>query len=252
MNASDLLAALDLPAGTRVDQRVPKKLLIENGAPTAADKRRLNEGIEEALWLAALKPTTIGVPEFRDSEREYLEIAVLSVGLRPGAQPARIAELIHRAVPYPVFLITSQGAALALSLAHKRWSQGETGATVLDGAPITADLEVVQDGGFGKEFVDALPIGHRPRENLYALYQGWMDTVLALLAAQVTGSFVTAESPTHAAARRGALAECARLEAAIAALRAAADKENQLARRVVLNQNLKLLQNEYSAVRAKL
>ena len=44
MKAAELIAALDLP-GARVDRRVPKKLLVENGAPTAADKRRINEGI---------------------------------------------------------------------------------------------------------------------------------------------------------------------------------------------------------------
>ena len=145
MTAADLIVALDLPASTRVDQRVPKKLLVENGAPTVADKRRINEGIEEVHWLAALKPTTIGVPEFRDAAREYLEIAVLSAVLRADAQANRLAELIHRAVPYPVFLIASQGDALALSLAHKRWSQGEAGATVLDGALVVADLGASMD-----------------------------------------------------------------------------------------------------------
>ena len=39
MSGDVLLAALDLPASSRVDQRVPKKLLLEHGAPTAADKR---------------------------------------------------------------------------------------------------------------------------------------------------------------------------------------------------------------------
>ncbi len=34
-------------ASARVDQRVPKKLLVENGAPTAADKRSIKDGIEE-------------------------------------------------------------------------------------------------------------------------------------------------------------------------------------------------------------
>jgi hypothetical protein len=109
MTVANVIAALDLPAGAGVNQRVPKKLLVEHGAPTAADKRRINDGIEEVRWLAALKPTTIGVPEFRDTAREYLEIAVLSVALRSGAQAGRLAELIHRAVPYPVFLIASQG-----------------------------------------------------------------------------------------------------------------------------------------------
>ena len=86
MTTMDVLAALSLPPEARVDQRVPKKLLVENGAPTTADKRQINEGIEEIIWLAALKPTTIGVPEYRDAVREYLEIAVLSLNLAPGCQ----------------------------------------------------------------------------------------------------------------------------------------------------------------------
>jgi len=42
---------------------------VEHGAPTAADKRQINDGIEELLWVAALKPTTIGVPEYCDAIR---------------------------------------------------------------------------------------------------------------------------------------------------------------------------------------
>ena len=75
MNINQIIEFLALPPEARVDQRVPKRLLVENGAPIAADKRQINEGIEELLWLAALKPTTIGVPEYRDDVREYLEIA---------------------------------------------------------------------------------------------------------------------------------------------------------------------------------
>ncbi len=127
MKAYQILDRLQLPPEARVDQRVPKKLLVENGAPTAADKRRINDGIEELLWVAALKPATIGVAEYRDDTREYLEIAVLLLTLRLKAKPARIAELIHRAIPYPVFLVTREPDAATLSLAHKRWSQGEAG-----------------------------------------------------------------------------------------------------------------------------
>ncbi len=66
LSAQTLIHALRLPEGCRVDQRVPKKLLLENGAPTAADKRLIKDGIEELQWVAALKPTTIGVPDYRD------------------------------------------------------------------------------------------------------------------------------------------------------------------------------------------
>ena len=97
------------------------------------DRRHIREGIEEIRWLATLKPTTIGVAEYRDSGREYIEIAVLKLKLRPGARAERLTELVHRAVPYPVLLFSWQEEIVVISLAHKRWSQGEEGRTVLDG-----------------------------------------------------------------------------------------------------------------------
>jgi hypothetical protein len=231
---------------------VPKKLLVEKGARTGADKRNINDGIEEVQWLAALKPTTIGVPEFRDPTREYLEIAVLSAALRADAQANRLAELIHRAVPYPVFLVAGQGDALALSLAHKRWSLGEAGETVLDGTLVTATLGAGLATHVVAPFIEALALTRQPRSNLYALYQGWLDTVTALLAAQRTGKFATAQSPEDAATRRDALAECTRLDMRIASLRAAAGKERQVARRVELNIELKRLEAAHAAARARL
>ena len=113
LDVPGFIASLGLPDGCRVDQRVPKKLLLENGAPTAADKRLIADTVEEIQWVAALKPNTIGVPDYRDDQREYLEIAVLAVTLRsqPGqdkakpANAARLAELVHRAVPYPDLLL---------------------------------------------------------------------------------------------------------------------------------------------------
>jgi len=54
MKVRDIIDALDLPSETGINRRVPKKLLVENGAPTAADKRQINEGIEELLWLTGI------------------------------------------------------------------------------------------------------------------------------------------------------------------------------------------------------
>lgn len=252
MNGDALLSALDLPASSRVDQRVPKKLLIENGAPTAADKRIINDGIEELLWLAALKPTTIGVPEYRDDAREYLEIAVLRLTLRPAAKAPRLVELVHRAVPYPLLLLTEQGERPGLSAAHKRWSHGEAGKTVLEGEVITVEWVAERDGERWPTFCDALALGQQPRTTLHALYQGWIDTLLALHAARVTGAFAMAGNAEHAAARRDALQECARLDAEIARLRATAAKEKQMALRVELNLELKRVEAAQAAARANL
>lgn len=252
MNTADLLTALDLPSDSRVNQRVPKKLLLENGAPTAADRRHVNEGIEELFWLAALKPATSGVAEYRDAGREYLEIAVLKLTLRAGAKATRLLELVHRAVPYPVLLLLEYGKELGLSAAHKRWSQGEAGKTVLEGDVVAVGLDAECDIDRWSGFRDALALGRQPRENLLGLYQGWIDTLLSWQVARVTGTFALAVDAEHAADRREALREYARLDEEIARLRLSAEHEKQISRQVELNLTCKRLEVQRALARERL
>lgn len=251
MTGDAAIVALDLPAAARVDRRVPKTLLLEHGAPTAADKRHINESIEQLQWVAALKPTTIGVAAHQDDAREYLEIAVLRVALRADAKLPRLIELLHRAVPYPVLAVTEQGDCVNLSLAHKRWSQGEAGKTVLEGEPVAVDCP--RDGDpHGPALVAALGLGRQPQASLLTLYQGWVDVLLALDAARLTGRFEIPDVVERRIARREALRDCARLEAEVARLRAAAAKEKQMSRRVELNLELKSAEAARAAALAQL
>lgn len=234
-----LIAAFDLPAAALVDRRVPKTMLYEHGAPTAADKRRISDGLEQLIWVSALKPTTIGVAEYRDEAREYLEISMLHLVLREAAKLGRLVELVHRAVPYPLVLVVEQGKFTCLSLAHKRWSQGEKGKTVLDGDVVGVEFQDTGDEQHREVFLAALSLGRQPRGTLFTLYQGWIDTVFALQAARRTGTFVILSTADRATSRRQALQECERLEAEIIRLRVAAMKEKQIARQLDFNLELK-------------
>jgi hypothetical protein len=239
MTAESLISALSIPAQARVDQRVAKKLLVENGAATPTDKRWINDGIEELTWIAALKPTTIGVAAYSDSVRDYLEIAVLSLTLRPDAKTGRLIELVHRAIPYPVFLITSSTDNLNLSAAHKRHAQNEADLVVLDDDVSAAKL---QENGQQAEVLQQLSLKLQPKANLFALYQGWLECIEAINAFQITGRVLVATDPAAAAARREALAEHSRLTRVIAGLKAQAQRESQIPRRVELNLEIKRLE----------
>ena len=241
MNVSSVTAALCLPADAQVNQRVPKKLLVENGAPTAADKRQINDGIEDLRWLATLKPATIGVPIFRDNNREYLEIAVLSLILRAGAKARRLTELIHRSIPYPIFLIQSQANNLVLSVAHLRWSHGQSEQTVLDGPLITATVDA--DFSATDAFIASLDVSCQPRQDIFVFYQGWVERFEAYAAARLTGSFVLAQDDAFSMRRRTALAEHERITREISSLRVRAFKETQINHRVELNLQLKQLES---------
>lgn len=249
MTAERVIASLTLPPESHVEQRVPKKLLVENGAPTSADKRHINDGVEELFWVAALKPTTIGVPEFRDATREYLEIAILTLTLRAGAKATRLVELVHRAVPYPVLLVTSQEGTVGLSLGHKRLAQNEAGRLVLDGALVFSELTA---GAHVDEWLPTLALAAQPRSDILALYGGWVARVEALQAARITGRLFHAADPNAQEARRVALGDHERLRRDIAALRTAAAKEKQMNRRVELNLQLKRLEAELAAAAGNL
>jgi hypothetical protein len=252
MTADDLLAAIDLPAPTRVDQRVPKKLFLENGATTAADRRAITDGVEECRWIAALKPHTIGVPDYRDGDREYVEIHVLRLTAAPVAKTTRLTELIHRAVPYPLLLVQEQGTGLALSAAHKRHSLGEAGKTVLESPPVAVDVSSPAFARFQGDFAAAILLAKQPQASLYTVYSGWLDTLVAMLAAGRTGKFRLCDTRAAAEARRQALETCAAADAEVARIRAAAARETQVARQAELNHSLRAIRARLSAAEADL
>ena len=247
MSFNRIIDALMLPPEARVDQRVPKKLLLEQGAPTAADKRLIQDGIEEIIWVAALKPTNIGIPIFKDDVREYLEIAVLTVSFRVAAKPTRLIELIHRAIPYPVLLIVEQNNAISLSLAHKRLSLGEADEVVIEDIRRTSQFQPDTPSVHEAAFMANLALSSLPGRDLFALYQGWLDRVAALEAAQITGAFAPPDSADRATALRDSLDDHARLQRDIILLRTQAEREKQLNRRVELNLEIKRLEAELAA-----
>ena len=243
MSLAPVIDALGIPPSALVEQRVPKKLLLEHGAPTAADKRQIQDGIEEIIWVAALKPTNIGVPAFEDVVRQYLEIAVLTVELRSAARPPRLIELIHRAIPYPLILATGQDGAVSLSLAHKRWSQGEAGKVVVEDVRLVA---LCLDAPSNQEdaFLTSLAVSRLPSQNLFTLYDGILAQFSALEASRITGTFAQPNTAEDASALREGLDRRARFQRDIDLLRAKAAKEKQINRRIEMNTEIRRIETE--------
>lgn len=263
---STLLSSLELPPVCVLNERIAKKLLVENGAATPADKRAINEGIDELIWVAALKPNNIGVPAFRDDSREYLEIAILSMRCRAEARSNRITELIHRSIPYPVLLVTlnepeahnaeneigcktlaSRSSLLNVSVADKRFSQSDAQSMVLEDG--VTKVQVEADSRL-EAFASAMNLGKQPRDNLLSFYRGWAAILDAYRASRITGEF--APNSLSREERRSAIAEFERIEREITTIRNQAAKEKQLNRRVELNLDVKRMEARLDAVRKQL
>lgn len=237
-----LVDALGLPLEARVDMRVPKKLLLEQGAPTAADRRTIQAGIDELQWFAACKPATIGVPSFTDNARDYLEIAVVACAFRLEAKAARLIELIHRAIPYPVLLATSDDQGLALSAVHKRRAEREAGKVVIEGLVMAPGLGREAANPIEQAFLMSLALARQPRRDLFTLYEGWLSRIEALNAARLSGIYAPSDDPGAVTRRREALEVHSRLTRELVSLRAKAAREKQLNRRVDLNLEIQRLE----------
>jgi hypothetical protein len=261
---SNLLSSLELPPACVLNERIAKKLLVENGAATPADKRAINEGIDELIWVAALKPNNVGVPAYRDDSREYLEIAVLSMRCRAEARSNRITELIHRSIPYPVLLVsivemgqeeneiirkasTASAPLLNVSVSDKRFSQNDTQSMVLEDG--VTEVQIEADSRF-EAFASAMNLGKQPRDSLLRLYHGWAAVLDAYRASRITGAFEP--NSLSREERRFAIVEFERIEREISILRNQATKEKQINRRIELNLEVKRMEAQLNAVQKKL
>lgn len=253
MDADALANLLGLPPASGVDRRIPKTLLAQHGATTAADRKLVTSSLESLTWVAALKPTTCGVAPFRDATREYAEIHVLRLEGRASPVSDRLRIVVHRAIPYPVLLLTVTGGEAVLSAVHVRWSQGAAGQTVVDGELEWAVLPRASGGAAWWPAARAeLALTAQPTGDLFTLYDGWIESLLAVRAAGATTKFHRLRDPAAIMARRTALAECERLAGEMKRVRAAAKRTPQRARQVAYTAELRRLEQADRAALARL
>ncbi|MCP5541978.1 MAG: DUF4391 domain-containing protein [Akkermansiaceae bacterium] len=248
-----ILDAFALPPATLVDRRVPKTLLVENGAPTAADKRLIQDSIEELRWIASLKPNLVGIAAWTSPQGSYEEIAVLTATFREKSRVPRLTDLIHRAIPYPVVLLTLLNQSAVLSLAHKRLSQAESGKFVLeDEVHVSPPIQPESPDDVAKRFLESFPLHRQNAGDLRQLYQAWIDRIIAFRAGQVTGAFRPIADSDASAVVKDSLDRHGKLLMEIQSLRKQAAKERQLNRRADLNLKIKTLELELDQVKASL
>ena len=244
MNAEDLVEALRLPHGSALNRRLPKALIIENGANTAADRRLIREQVRRADWVASLKPLNTGLAASPDGVDE---IAVVTVECADGSNIDRLAEIMHRAIPYHMLLIIDEGDHAVMSVAEKRQSLAGSDKTVLELGPVNVELSPADDPGVGEAIAGALAFDSEPYTDLGGLYTGWVALAVAIRAYQRTGMFHVVRGTTETRERWQSLQELERLDADISKVENSAKRATQMATQVELNTELQTLRRRRAA-----
>ena len=267
-----LFSILNFPETAFLGKRVPKKQFLESGELVASDKKLFRENVKNVYWEYTLKSSTCPVLPFRDNEREYLEVAVLQVEMNSPKGHKRIAEIIHRVIPYPLFLIfkkselrevengelrmenekdnsqlTILNSQFVLSIAPKRFSQAEHGAFVAERFFTTGWMNC--DGLNEREtaFIQSLAWSNMPLQNYGSLYNAWTDRFTGYECSVLSGTFAIGK----AGDRLERLTRCREIESKISKLRVQL-KKAAFNRQVELNTQIKKNEQELKQLAASL
>lgn len=247
MIADDIIGALALPGAASRPTRIPKTVLNERGATSAADRKLIDAVIDRLDWLATLSPASIGVAASDDAERPVAAIQLLALQVR--AEPTqRLLTIIHRAIPLPVILLTSFGEIARMSLAPLRRAERIADAMVVERLITSPPLGPKLDDA-GQAFLASLPVSRLPQTDLGALYEALIWRVEALTAARLANAAY--RLPAHAeeaVARRLRLADHAAASAEYAKAGAAARAEKSLSKQVSLATAAGLIKQRLDAI----
>jgi len=248
-----LYAGMAIPESCQLGKRVFKKQFVENAALGAADKKAFQEDVDSILWQYTLKPTTIPIQPYEDAEREYLELNVLQVNLRHERRYKRLAEMIHRAIPYPLLLLLSWEMQVAITLADKRLNRADSNKIVVETMYDTGWLTLAALTDWQADFLVDFRLPNFSYLSFYALHQDMVRRVVALNSAAYTGHYQLRPRDTGPLTLRVTqLVQLEKLEQEQAEIRNQLKKEKNLGKQVNLNVRMKQLADQINILKNQL
>jgi len=218
------------PETCSIGEKIGKALFAENGPLTATDRKTFRNDISEIICSYILDDNHgIVLTPYADEEHDYTCLTQVDVFLKKTGKATRVAELCHRAMPYPLIVILHDADSIMLSMAEKRFSRDGKEQVVLEQ---TINTEWVSESDL-EEFQKAVDFRNNKKLSFPELYRHYMAMLDVLRCAGITGSF--SEAGLSPEERRKLLEELHQLELQLATVKAKAKQESNLSKQVELN-----------------
>ena len=162
---------LNIPNNCLVDKPVFKKDFLSNADLLSSDKKIINDHIKKVLWKYCLKPDTINILPYKDDKRDYLEIEIIEVQLNEISKVNRIAEIIMRAIPYPILLILVDNDKLKLAVGDMRKNLSDSSKVTVEDFVFTDWINTNSLDDYSEKLFAGLNISTLDSSNYYAMYQ---------------------------------------------------------------------------------
>lgn len=162
---------LNIPKNCIVDNTVFKKAFLENADLLSFDKKIINEHIKKVTWKYCLKPDTINIQPYRSDERDYLEIEIMEVQLNDDSKIKRIAEIIMRAIPYPILLVLVKESQIQLVTGDMRKNLSDSSKVTVEDFSFTGWIDLDSEDNFRDNLFAELNISKLSYINFYEMYK---------------------------------------------------------------------------------
>ena len=223
--ASPPPALFSFPAQTRVARVVPKSKIYEHGPVTSALRDKFVCQVEQITWAYKLAPETINLP----ARGGVAEVQVFDITQKTAELDEDVLRAIDRAIPLPIIFQLHHEQRTRMVAAFKRPSEADASKWVVDG---------YSAGNW-------LP-ANSPRQPLPVTLdlQGLYEQILrSLLSSPARPGESLPEQLQRLNRLRGLHSEHAKLDMRL-------HKEKQFNRKVVLNAQLREIQNEIAELSA--
>ena len=180
-------------------------------------------------------------------------MALLQVNLKQTGRVNRLAEIVHRAIPYPLFVVFVSDTTCSISLAYKRFSKAEKEAIVAEGFQATGWLDLVNPTELQSAFLESLNITTWPHTHFFAFYRAAMDRVVALACAEHSGHY-SLEIPNGLSVNDlvNKLKQVEKLQQEKSEIQGKLKKEKNLGTQVQLNTRIKQIMDRIEAIKSEL
>lgn len=167
------------PTECRVDNKITKKQIYETAELKTKDQQTFKD-VEKINWIYSLKKNNTNIDSYSDKEVEYSEVEIIEIIMRKKNEKNidRIADIIHRTIPYPTLLIFHYYEQVRLCVAHQREHKSDYSKITLTDLRITKWINLIDLDVLDEKLFENLKLENLNHTNFYKLYESIVNSII--------------------------------------------------------------------------
>jgi hypothetical protein len=248
MGTEVFLSNFGLPANCAVGSTVFKKFFYDIGL-SAADKKLITNQVEKIIIQYNLTPNNVNIQPYEDEEREYFEVQVLEARLHDAKKHKRIAEIIMRAIPYPMILQLTHEHHMMVVAGMPRKNLADLQKHTIEEFVFSPWMNSKNLSQQDYDFLASIQAGKLSFTNFHRFYNDFVDQLHLYKASKLAGKTLQNQDPQEA---KRLHTEVIAIESELVALRSQLKKETMFNRKVELNMLIKKKQQKKDSLIKKI